>query len=230
MTGSTFTFGFSNLKLTVKQIEEMLGYNGETPDAHFSQLIEQLLVKASEISDMRAEYRLFEHAIFNENEKSVTISDISFNLNKIIWGQLKRSDSVALFLCTAGDGIGKLGRSLMKSGDILEGYILDIIGSEAVESAIDIMQDQISMEAASEGLKITNRFSPGYCGWDVSEQHKLFHLLPGTWCGVKLTASALMVPEKSVSGIIGIGKEVRYLPYKCNLCNMKDCIYRKHRK
>jgi hypothetical protein len=88
------------------------------------------------------------------------------------------------------------------------------------------MQNDLEKSMASSGTKITNRFSPGYCGWDVSEQHKLFQLLPGTYCGIRLSASALMDPEKSISGMIGIGKNVRHLPYTCNLCDMKDCIYR----
>lgn len=115
----------------------------------------------------------------------------------------------------------------MRSGDLLEGYIYDVAGSEIVEAAADLMQAELDKTMASEGRKITNRFSPGYCGWNVSEQHKIFQLLPGTFCGIRLTASALMDPEKSVSGMIGIGKNVRHLPYTCSICDMKDCIYRK---
>ncbi|MCK7538940.1 MAG: hypothetical protein MZV63_52410 [Marinilabiliales bacterium] len=47
---------------------------------------------------------------------------------------------------------------------------------------------------------ITNRFSPGYCGWDVAEQHKLFSFFKDNFCGITLTESALMNPVKSVSG------------------------------
>jgi len=39
-----------------------------------------------------------------------------------------------------------------------------------------------------------------------------------------------MDPEKSVSGIIGIGENVRFNPYTCGMCDMKDCIYRKKSK
>ena len=72
----------------------------------------------------------------------------------------------------------------------------------------------------------TNRYSPGYCGWNVSEQKNIFQLIPEKFCGIELTDSCVMVPMKSVSGIIGIGKEVRYNPYTCNLCKMENCFYR----
>ncbi|MFZ0283319.1 MAG: vitamin B12 dependent-methionine synthase activation domain-containing protein, partial [Bacteroidales bacterium] len=62
------------------------------------------------------------------------------------------------------------------------------------------------------------------------EQHKLFQLIPKNYCGISLTPSALMDPMKSISGFIGIGADVRYNAYTCNLCDMKDCIYRKKKE
>jgi len=114
----------------------------------------------------------------------------------------------------------------MKDGDLLRGYVYDVIGSEVVENAADRMQEELRLTVAGEGLNITNRFSPGYCGWDVAEQHKLFSFFPENYCGITLTESALMNPVKSVSGLIGIGREVRYAPYQCHLCEDKNCIYR----
>jgi hypothetical protein len=60
----------------------------------------------------------------------------------------------------------------------------------------------------------------------VKDQFKLFSLLPENFCGIRLTDSALMIPIKSVSGIIGIGENVERKNYPCEICNMKDC-YRK---
>lgn len=227
MTGKTFQFDFKDLRITVSQIEKLLGYTDKKSEAHFSDLIEKALKEAGEVCTIRAEYRIFDNVIFNEILKTVSVNDISFNIKKIVFGQLKKSESAAIFLCTAGEEIGKMSRNAMKSGDLLEGYIYDVVGSEIAEAAADLMQEELEKSLASAEMKMTNRFSPGYCGWDVSEQHKLFQLLPGTWCGIRLTPSALMDPEKSVSGIIGIGKNVRHLPYVCKICDMEDCIYRR---
>ncbi len=170
---------------------------------------------------------VFPVAKFDETEKSVEINNLVFNLRKIVYGQIKKSDSIAVFLCTAGEETGIRSRRAMKNGDLLTGYIYDVIGSEIAEAAADLMQDNLREAMASEGKKITNRYSPGYCGWDVAEQHKLFQLMPDNYCGIQLNTSALMDPEKSVSGFIGIGEHVRYNQYTCGLCEMKDCIYRK---
>lgn len=112
----------------------------------------------------------------------------------------------------------------------MKGYIYDVVGSEIVEAAADLMQNDLQKAMISSGRKITNRYSPGYCGWDVAEQHKLFQLVPDNFCGIRLTESALMDPVKSVSGIIGIGENVKMNPYTCRLCDLKDCIYRKNRE
>ena len=51
-------------------------------------------------------------------------------------------------------------------------------------------------------------------------------MFEGNTCGVRLTDSSLMVPIKSVSGIIGIGEKVRKLDYTCGLCDSKKCFKR----
>jgi cobalamin-dependent methionine synthase I len=144
-------------------------------------------------------------------------------------GQLRKSDSVAVFLCTAGPEIGDHARQLINEKDFLKGYIFDIAGSEIVEAAADKMQEALRINLLAENIMITNRYSPGYCGWHVSEQHKLFTLVPGNYCNISLTDSSLMQPIKSVSGFIGLGGKVRFSPYTCNLCDMQNCIYRNHK-
>ncbi|MCF0209200.1 MAG: methionine synthase, partial [Bacteroidaceae bacterium] len=80
-------------------------------------------------------------------------------------------------------------------------------------------------------LHHTNRFSPGYCGWHVREQKLLFSTFPlAEPCGVKLTDSCLMLPIKSVSGVIGIGENVRKLEYTCGLCDYANCYKRRKKK
>ena len=105
--------------------------------------------------------------------------------------------------------------------------MVDAVASELVEAAMNHIQDRLAETVGADGRHITNRFSPGYCCWPVSEQHKLFSLLPRGFCGITLTESALMLPIKSVSGIIGIGHNVSKMDYPCKLCDMRDCIYRR---
>ncbi len=133
---------------------------------------------------------------------------------------------MALFIGTCGKEVENYSRQLMKEGHTLEGYIVDLIGSEIAENIAEYIHNEVEKDMASQGLKITNRYSPGYCKWPVSDQQQLFRLLGESNCGVNLTDSSLMIPVKSVSGIIGIGQEVENAGYSCDICETDHCIYR----
>jgi hypothetical protein len=227
MKEKAFRFNFTDLGLRTDQIEKVLGYQEGESHESFAETISGLLKEAEKICDLRCEYRIYDEISLEETGRILKIDGASFNIGKIIYGQIKKSTSIAVFCCTAGEEIGARGRKLIREGDFLDGYIYDIIGSEAVEAVADLMQSELEKEMALSGRRITNRFSPGYCGWYVLEQHQLFRLMPGNFCGIKLTDSALMEPIKSVSGIIGIGENVKHLPYTCTLCDMENCIYRR---
>ena len=211
-------------------IETVLGYKENEDRSLVTNLIEEILTECHDISNIKAEYRVYKGVQFDNEAKSITINNIRFEIKKIVYVQIKKSDSVAIFLCTAGAEIGLRSRKAMQERDLLKGYIYDVIGSEIVEAAADLMQADLERNLLETGKKITNRYSPGYCGWDVAEQHNLFELLPENFCDVKLTPSALMDPVKSVSGIIGIGENIKSNPYTCRMCGMKDCVYRRARE
>jgi len=226
----TFQFSFQDLKLDVPQVERTMGYKSGESDEVLAELIGAALDEAEQVCYIKAELRIFRGVSFNGEDKTVRIEDEVFDLKKIVYSQIRKSEAVAVFLATAGDRLGIMSRQAMKEGDLLKGYVYDIIGSEVADGAAGIMQDELEKTIKAGGEKITNRYSPGYCGWNVAEQHKLFRLMPANFCGISLNDSALMSPEKSVSGFIGIGREVRFNDYTCGLCDMEDCIYRRIRK
>lgn len=226
MTG-IFSFQFEELNISPSQIERFMGYKNAEIPSPFKVLIEEVLCKAKEISDIKGGIIIKNNIQVNHSEGNLMIDKEVFSIKKIISSQLRKSERIAIFVCTAGDKIGNWSKQLMADGDLMKGYVADAVGSEVVETAMDKIQNLLEKNMTGEkSCGITNRYSPGYCGWDVSEQHKLFRLLPENYCGVKLTESALMDPIKSVSGIIGIGKEVKKNDYSCNRCDMKNCIYR----
>lgn len=203
-----------------------MGYAPGTAPEPLTDLIDEVSAELMPLGDVRAEYLIFEQLNCNQGDKSIDLQGVVFAVKPVIFSQIKKAEGAALFICTAGPEVGERSRRSMKEGDLLRGYVYDVIGSEVAENAADRMQEQLRASMAEHGLMITNRFSPGYCGWDVAEQHKLFSFFPDNYCGITLNESALMNPVKSVSGLIGIGREVRYAPYKCHHCDDKNCIYR----
>jgi hypothetical protein len=202
-----------------------MGYNGTYP-AEVEAAVDEVLDQGGALCRLQGGYRIIDPVQLEKKDFSVFIDRVHFDIHKIIFNQLKGADRIAVFLCTAGQAISDNSKELMKEGELLKGYVYDIFASLAVEGAMDVIQAGLREEMSRAGLKITNRYSPGYCGWETTEQKKLFSLLPEYFCGVKLTDSCLMLPTKSVSGIIGIGDSVKFDRYTCNMCDAKNCLYK----
>jgi hypothetical protein len=229
MESTKFSYTFNELLPSDQLIELTMGYKaGEAPEP-VSLILREVIEELSALQDAKAEYKIFQDITLDKEEKALSIGEAKFDIKGIIFNQIKRSDEIAIFICTAGGVIGEKSSMSMKSGDLLRGYIYDVVGSEIVEAAADRMQEELKVRMDKEGKHISNRFSPGYCGWNVSEQHTLFSFYPDNYCGITLTESALMYPVKSVSGIIGIGKDIRFAPYQCKVCDDQNCIYRNRR-
>jgi hypothetical protein len=105
--------------------------------------------------------------------------------------------------------------------------VLDAVGSEAVEEVTCLLEGRLRERAMAGDAKISLRYSPGYCDWDITQQKALFRAFDGNSLRVKLTEGCLMIPRKSVSGIIGIGLDHSITLSPCLSCNKKDCPSRR---
>ncbi|MDR3093186.1 MAG: methionine synthase [Bacteroidales bacterium] len=223
-----FHIPYGDLVVDPQAAAPMLGYDGDMPEDILT-MVREVVDETTGCYDIRGGYMIFDSVAIHQDEHTLSLGGSTFHINKIITRQLRHSTQIAVFVCTAGVGIEQWSRKMLADNDPLKGFIADIMGGVVVELAIDRIQQQLSEAVNVAGLKITNRYSPGYCGWHTSEQHPLFALLPTT-LGIRLTESALMQPIKSVSGIIGIGADVRFNPYSCGLCDATQCVYRNKRK
>jgi hypothetical protein len=226
----TFSFDFRQLNLTMESVGNMMGYDPGTIPDPFPALIKESLAITENLSAIQGGYQYFDKISFDAGEKILFLNSTDFHVKNIVFDQIKEAEDAVIFVCTAGPGIGEYSKRLMKSGDMMMGYIIDLIGSLVVEKAMDKIQEGMETEQLQRGMHITNRYSPGYCGWDVAEQHKVFALLPQNFCNIQLSETALMYPIKSISGIIGIGKNVEKNDYTCGLCEQSYCIFRNRRK
>ena len=143
-----------------------------------------------------------------------------------LWGALT---AVGAGVCTVGDAIDARVHTLFDQREFPLAVMLDSVGSAAVESLAEHVNDLLCQHALADGLKVTNRISPGYAGWDTAEQEKLFRLCPGRPIRVTLSAACFMTPLKSLSFLVGLGPDARVDHYftQCRRCWMRDCAYRR---
>ena len=208
------TLCFEELGITAADVYEQMGYHDAQPDKATQQETTTILKEVSQWLRPR-----FSYFVVNKQP--------DFEMGNIILRQLRGSEAFALFICTSGLEFEAYQQRLKEQGDMVRVFIADALGSVIAEKCADQMEKALQESIGKLGWKHTNRFSPGYCGWHVSQQQLLFPLFQGHTCGVKLTDSSLMIPIKSVSGIIGLGKKVRKLEYTCGLCDFKQCYKRK---
>lgn len=113
---------------------------------------------------------------------------------------------LALFVVTLGLAVSRRIEDLFGAGDPASGAVLDAAASAAAERAADQLETAwaASWSSADPGLE-TRRYSPGYCGWDLTGQRALLAAVGALRVGVSLNASCLMTPLKSVSGVMVAG-------------------------
>jgi hypothetical protein len=223
----TFRVNLSQIKITAEEVMLDMHAGNQHGDEALLTLIQDQLVLAKNYLDLKCGYRLLAPDSITVSKDSICGDSFTFHCGSIITKQLKQATSLAIFAATVGEKFDIIIKNHFEDADPISGYILDTIGSLLVEKTIDWMEEQLINRVEKDSWKITNRFSPGYCGWNVNEQQTLFSLLPKNFCGISLTETSLMMPIKSVSGIIGIGKMVKRKPYFCSLCDMEQCYRRK---
>ncbi len=223
-----FNFNYSDCGVSINQIISLLGYNIETVPAPVLESLESIIQTIPSILKLQSGFKIFDSKKIKLLSKGFTIEDQTFDCGTIIQSNLKNSDTIVFIISTLGNELETLSKIYMDSNDILNGYLIDKIGSELVETLADKTEIYLQEFIEPYELKMTNRYSPGYCGWNVSDQQKLFSLLPDKFCNVSLNEDSLMIPIKSISAVIGIGKNVERKNYQCSICEIEFCYKRDH--
>jgi len=206
----------------------------QLPDMESYSLVRDIVDKTfntlASTEGIRGGYRIFNCESVDIAKGEIVCQQNTIETGRRISGYMKKATQVALFVCTAGSIFTTLAQNYQKNGDFLEAFVVDSIGSATVENAMNSIQHSLEKEMKKEGKKITNRYSPGYCEWSLSGQRSLFRTIGENPTGIKINESCLMQPIKSVSGIIGIGQNVKKCPYGCKICRNETCVYRNLKK
>lgn len=223
-----FDCSFQDLSFDIKEVWRLMGYGDYVPSSYISSLIDERLNDLRSIVKPHFGYIIADgHVVGNDR---VVVNDVELSPGVIITHAMKNADCYALFTATIGRGFDEYCRRYKEADDMVETLIIDALGSVLAESVVEVLVKTLSNEAENKGLHISNNYSPGYCDWKLSDQKKLFSLLPGDQTGITLTDSCLMLPVKSVSGIIAVGATVKKRPYGCAICKMTSCIKNQKKK
>ncbi len=213
---------------------EILRSQGIPHDAEVSENFEKIYGEAIDLFRELSESKgiiagittsLFEEVFRGEglNEKENPVEEI-----------YRKSDYLALFAVTLGPALSFKVTKLFDTGKYALGYMLDSISSYAADILANIASKHLQSELAGREPSASSwrvlSYSPGYCGWNITGQKKLFEVLRPEEIGITLNESCLMSPIKSVSGVLIAGpgeihEFVNSYPF-CNTCRTRSCIER----
>jgi len=186
-------------------------------------LVNEYLENATQLIDVSYSY-IIRDVEWVQNSITFIEGSIIFK-SQVIARLLERCEKVAVFALTIGNHLGEMVCQLARDKFVLQASVLDAVGSIAVEKVADFVQDRISEVAGARGLCTSRRFSPGYCDWNIGQQRMLFWALGGDTGGIRLNGRCLMIPQKSISGIIGIGSCNSNIEnyHPCKTCRKQAC-------
>lgn len=203
-----------------------LGYGKNGPDALTGELIEQCLSELSEgqAAEPKAVYLRFP---LEHREGALTFAGISPK-SKSLERNLQGCNQVFLFCATLGSIAD---RQLKKYSrvQISKAAVFQAAAAAYLEEYCNRLCRELQAGLRAEGEFLRPRFSPGYGDFSLEHQARLLDALEaGKRIGVELTSGGLMLPEKTVSAVIGISRENNRCPLDgCEICPKKDCAYRR---
>jgi len=212
--------------------DEVLRFQGYTkgkdrPAPAVAEIYERALEEGGRLMESRAVYRAVP-VIARGGDSITAAGGVELRIPEIgrLWGAV---ESVGIAICTIGEALESRVKELWESRELPLAAMLDSVGSAAAECLAEYVNDLLCQEAIAGRLKVTNRVSPGYAGWDVAEQRLVWSLCPGDPAGVTLNSACFMTPTKSISFLVGIGAAARVDHYftQCRRCWMKACAYRR---
>jgi hypothetical protein len=186
--------------------------------AHHREEIAKLAAEAVAVARPKALYKLA--FIEDKGAESVTADGITFT-SRVLRVNLDALHRFFAFVGTAGHELEAWADSKQ---DMLAHFYADAINEAVLHAAMITFAAQLTERFQLASTAVMN---PGsLTDWPLREQRPLFALLGDvrSTIGVELTDSLLMVPRKSVSGILFVAEETFA---SCQLCPRLDCPNRR---
>ena len=215
------------IKADRKEIFRYLGYRGREPEIGVAEAVDSCAAALQAVVEPRHVRRVFPLERVSADHFRIEGMDVvSRNLSR----NLRGCSEVCLMAATLGLGPDRLVQRAEALGKMSRAVILQAAAAAMIEAYCDDVNEEIRMEAASKGLFLRPRFSPGYGDFSLEHQTELFRILEvQKKIGVTLTGSLLMMPSKSVTAVIGLSKDNTHCMVQgCEACGKQDCSFRRN--
>lgn len=187
-------------------------------DRKIDRMIDECLEEVREYSRFKYVYRTGE---IDSLQPDITFTESSIRLpGNSIRKHVRGARTLIFFAVSLGVEIHRRIDYHGKT-DLLRGFILDACATAFVEACCDELHERIRAEAEEKGFYLTSRFSPGYGDLPLSVQPSILSYLNAfRRIGLYVSDSFILLPRKSVTGIMGLGEEKKEIKSGCTACRM----------
>ena len=177
------------------------------PEARMNDLRARTLAEQTQVAYLRRSFPIgITVEVTREEFRSLYAGEGSNAAGAPLDEIIPEAGALALFAVALGEQVCDEISRLFEQNDFAGGAMLDTAASLGADLAAGEVERHCDNQWRSSHLiddaMAVMRFSPGYCGWHVSGQKKLFARLQPERIGIRLNDSYLMQPLKSVSGVI----------------------------
>lgn len=148
--------------------------------------------------------------------------------SKTLAAHLKGCQEAFLVAFTLGPKVD----ALIKRFELTEMPMVPVLQACAAvytEEQADKAQEELEQYAKEKGYYLRPRYSPGYGDFALSNQKFLFDALQvSKKIGITLTENYLMLPMKSITGVVGLSPDPSLCHVgRCMSCSAENCPFRK---
>ena len=205
----------------IKEAARYLGYKKGSDLSDIGTILERILVEIEDLSSPKYFFRIL--PLTDSRPKKIKGYEIVLP-GKDINNHLHNSQMIAIMAVTLGINVDKKIKQLQYT-DLTKATIYDACASAFIEQICDKVEVEIVKYASQISLGKTSRFSPGYGDFPLEFQREIDIILNlNKNLGVSVSKSNILVPRKSVTAVIGLGKDKDAI--HCTYCN-KPCEMRK---
>lgn len=155
---------------------------------------------------------------------TVTLSSVSVK-SKDLARNLHDCAFAVLFAATLGMPVEQQRRRAAVISP-LKALVLDAMGSAAIEACCNKFCDAIAKPYPEYFPR--PRFSPGYGDFPIDTQEQLLSVLDASRkIGLTLSEGMLMIPQKSVTAVMGFGRAGCMKTGDCENCGKQNCEFRR---
>ena len=188
------------LNLNINEVMRYMGQGRE--DEKVNELISSLMPISIEKAMPKASFVLKR---VMEDEKGIMIGNVlvsSMSLKKYLLG----CDRAIVFAMTLGAETDRLIFSRVNESAAC--HTLSSIATALMEEYADALCDELNKFLKLQGLELKQRFGVGYGDFSLTHQKDVLNMCEGyKRCGITTTNSLMLVPTKSIPGIMGIKGE-----------------------